>query len=123
MGGADAPPSSAALILALADPAARAPTPRSKSWAIYYYTLDNDQPQLIVDWVQLVEEQQAAAAMTSTDTIALIISDLNRQRDARGVVDTDSVLSILARINVLFWREYGDQPLSADSLPQLGHCA
>ncbi len=68
-------------------------------------------------------KRQATAAMTSTDTIELIISDLNKQRDARGVVDTNSVLSILARINVLLWREYGDEPLSADNLPQLDNCA
>lgn len=89
----------------------------------YKCALDNDQQQLVDDWVQLIEEQQATAAMTSTDTIELIISDLDKQRDARGVVDTNSVLSILARINVLLWREYGDEPLSADNLPRLDHCA
>ena len=91
--------------------------------ATYNCTLDNDQQQLVDGWVQLIEEQQATAAMTSTDTIELIISDLNKQRDARGVVDTNSILSILARINVLFWREYGDEPLSAEDLSQLDHCA
>ncbi len=90
--------------------------------ASYTYALDKDQQQLVDELVQLIEEQQMTAATTSTDTIELIISDLNKQRDARGVVDTNSVLSILARINVLFWREHGDEPLSADNLRQLDHC-
>jgi len=90
--------------------------------ALYDHALDNDQQQLVGDGVQLIEERQATAATSSTDTIELIISDLNQQRDARGVVDTNSVLSILARINVLFWREHGDEPLSADNLPQLDRC-
>lgn len=85
-----------------------------------YYALDNDPHQLVVGWGQLIDEQQATAAMTCADTIEVIISDLNRQRDARGVVDTRSVLSTLARINVLFWREYGDEPLSANNLSPVG---
>ena len=88
--------------------------------AIYYYALDKDQQQLVVGWGQLIDEQHATAAMTSTDTIESIISDLNKQRDSRGVVDTNSVLTTLARINVLFWREYGDEPLSANNLSPAG---
>ncbi len=61
--------------------------------------------------------------MTFTDTYEVIRSDLDDLRDLRVKFDTDSALSILARVHAVMVREYGGEPLPADLMRRLDDSA